>query len=274
MKVTTDWNGAGRSSPTGFRWLSEDYHNDRRIDHPIGAWCSNCQFDCDADELAAGKKSGFRECWKRALNVDDTFFERPLVFDLWNYRRKQEMIDAGKYHLADLEFEDVEPKHPKDSYDGLPVYERQWLQICKVRDDDDEPWIDEAGLRSKIQLWKWPLHCIDFETCMVAIPFNKGRRPYEQIAFQFSHHVMYEDGRVEHRGEYINGERGRFPNFDFVRTLREELSTDEGMVFRYAPHENTVLIQIMDQLLSSDEPDRNDLAGWIRTMTTAGQYPL
>ena len=33
---------------------------------------------------------------------------------------------------------------------------------------------------------------------MVAIPFHEGRRPYEQIAFQFSHHVIREDGSVAH----------------------------------------------------------------------------
>ena len=52
--------------------------------------------------------------------------------------------------------------------------------------------------------WVYPLHFIDFETSMVAIPFNKGRRPYEGIAFQFSHHVVQKDGRIEHRGQYLN----------------------------------------------------------------------
>jgi len=41
---------------------------------------------------------------------------------------------------------------------------------------------------------------IDFETSMVAIPFNKGRHPYEGIAFQFSHKIVYEDDRIEHKG--------------------------------------------------------------------------
>jgi len=34
---------------------------------------------------------------------------------------------------------------------------------------------------------KYPYHFIDFETSTVAIPFHKGMRPYEPVAFQFSH---------------------------------------------------------------------------------------
>jgi hypothetical protein len=36
----------------------------------------------------------------------------------------------------------------------------------------------------------YPLHLIDFETAAVELPFHVGRRPYEQVDFQFSHHVL------------------------------------------------------------------------------------
>lgn len=102
---------------------------------------------------------------------------------------------------------------------------------------------------------------------MVAIPFNAGRRPYEQVAFQFSHHIIHEDGRIEHAGQYINGRRGFFPNFEFVRELKAQLETDSGTILRYAHHENTVLCQIFEQLKTSSEPDRQALMDWIGTVT-------
>ena len=119
--------------------------------------------------------------------------------------------------------------------------------------------------------WVYPLHFIDFETSMVAIPFNKGRHPYEGVAFQFSHHVVYEDGRIEHRGQYLNTEPGVFPNYDFVRNLKRELEQDEGSVFRYAAHENTYLNLIYRQLIDDQEniPDREELCRFIRTITTS-----
>jgi hypothetical protein len=118
--------------------------------------------------------------------------------------------------------------------------------------------------------WRYPLNFIDFETTMVALPFHAGRRPYEQIAFQFSHHIITQDGKIEHRSEYINQERGKFPNFDFVRALKKSLSENEGTIFRFAAHENTVLCQILSQLRKSSEPDQDELVAWIRSVTKAG----
>jgi hypothetical protein len=77
---------------------------------------------------------------------------------------------------------------------------------------------------------------------MVAIPFNCGRRPYEGIAFQFSHHTLSGEGVVTHASQYLNAIPGEFPNYSFVRRLRETLSRDGGSIFRYANHENTFLI--------------------------------
>jgi len=72
--------------------------------------------------------------------------------------------------------------------------------------------------------------------------------PYEGIAFQFSHHIAYSDGKYEHKGEYLNTKQGNFPNFDFIRALKKELENDVGSIFRYAPHENTYLNMIYYQL--------------------------
>ena len=58
-----------------------------------------------------------------------------------------------------------------------------------------------------------------------------------------------------------------FPNFDFVRALKKNLENDEGTIFRYSNHENTVLNQIRIQLENSNEPDRTELIKWMETIT-------
>ena len=78
------------------------------------------------------------------------------------------------------------------------------MQIEKAISNDPEPEIDVEDLKAEMSTWKYPLHFIDFETSAVAIPFHKGMRPYEGIAFQYSHHIVYEDGTIEHKGEYLN----------------------------------------------------------------------
>ena len=128
--------------------------------------------------------------------------------------------------------------------------------------------VDE--LKVEMDSWKYPLHFVDFETTAVAIPFHKNMRPYEGVAFQFSHHTIDEFGNLNHAGQYLNIERGKFPNFDFVRALKKELDQDEGTVFRYATHENSYLNMIYVQLKESpvsEVPDKNELCDWIITLT-------
>ena len=91
-------------------------------------------------------------------------------------------------------------------------------------------------------------------------------RPYEQLAFQFSHHILYEDGRVEHHNEYLNTEPGLFPNFDFIRALKKSLEVNNGSIFRYHNHENTIVNVIYDQLSRSDEADKQELMEFIESI--------
>ena len=155
----------------------------------------------------------------------------------------------------------------KEKAGQLHRTERQWLQIEKEREDDFTDFIDVEGLREAMNSWKFPLHFIDFETSTVPLPFHIGRRPYEQIAFQFSHHIYHEDGRIEHASEYINTVPGQFPNFIFMEELMEALRHDEGTIFCYSTHENTILNAIRDQLKASDHLLKEKLIAFIETIS-------
>lgn len=245
--------------------LAESYKNNNKLQMPIAALCKNCEYRTTAEEDKAGLKNGFRECWKECLGWSDADFADSTVLDIWNFRKKDKLINEGKIKLTAITEADVSPK--EDDKPGLSLTERQWLQIQKEQEDDQTAWCDAANLKREMDSWQYPLHFIDFETSMVAIPFNKGRHPYEGIAFQFSHHIVHEDGRIEHKGEYLNAAPGVFPNFDFLRRLKAELENDEGSVFRYAAHENSFLNTIYTQLQNSAEPDRGELCAFIRTVT-------
>lgn len=237
----------------------------------IGNHCKSCEFRINHKQKDKGLKSGFENCWSEAANLTKNDFEKPFVFDVWNFRKSASLIEEGKYLIEQIDEEDVSPTSKNDDV-GLSTSERQWIQIEKVQNKDQQPFIDLAGLHREMKSWIFPLHFIDFETTMVAIPFHKGRRPYEQIAFQFSHHTVAKDGKIIHQDEYINRTKGHFPNFDFVRALKAALEKDHGTVFRYAAHENTVLCQIRGQLLDSEEniPDRDDLIKFIESITNGG----
>ena len=159
------------------------------------------------------------------------------------------MDEINKEHIGIIK--------PKE--DGkLSNQERQWLQIEKVKNNDNTVYIDYKGLKAELDNHIYPLHFIDFETSMVAIPFYKGSVPYEQIAFQYSHHIMEQDGTVHHSSQFLYTEKGEFPNFDFIRSLKKDLEKDNGTILRFADHENTVLNQIKQQLIEKTDIEVND----------------
>ena len=59
--------------------------------------------------------------------------------------------------------------------------------------------IDKDGLKSFVKQIKYPIYHLDFETVMLPIPPTDGMWPYEQIPTQYSLHIEYEDGRLEHK---------------------------------------------------------------------------
>ena len=251
--------------------LADTYQKGLKITPTISAACRNCEFLAETDERNSGLKSGFHECWSERLGWCDDDFVNGTVLDIWNYRKKDRLIEAGRLKLSEVNEEDINPG--EDGRPGLSVSQRQWLQVQKVQEQDDSLWLDKDGLADEMNKWTFPYHFLDFETTMVAIPFNKGRRPYEGIAFQFSHHTVTEDGKVKHANEYLNIKPGMFPNYDFVRNLMAALGQDNGSIFRYSPHENTFLNIIYQQLLSDtdDIQDRDELLQFIRSITKSTQ---
>lgn len=159
--------------------------------------------------------------------------------------------------------------------EGLNRMQRQWLQINGIPSEMNRGsyYFDQALGQVEMSKWHYPYHLIDFETSAVALPFHAGMRPYEAVAFQFSHHVMESDGSVRHAGEFLCVEPGVFPNYAFARALKAELDQDCGTVFMWSHHENTILSAIVEQLAHDKNPpkDAEDLIKFLKTLIKGGE---
>lgn len=248
--------------------LAQIYERKEKVKTPVDTHCQSCEYRVKPSDIKSGMKSGFIECWGKACNIPDECFDKDMVFDIWNYRKKQDLLDRHQIFIEDLNAQDFADNVYKLS-GPLEQNERQALQIMKVTDNDNSPYLNLVGLKEEMRNWEYPLHFIDFETTMVAIPFNKGRKPYEGVAFQFSHHIVDSGGNIEHKGEYLNTELGIFPNYEFLRALKKELENDEGTIFKYSPHENTFLNHIHKQILAQKDllADSNELLKFIESIT-------
>lgn len=237
----------------------------------IGAKCKNCEFRVNRNELADNEKSGFEECWREALGWKDEDFEKPHVFDIWDERKTQDMIEKGIYFMDEL-IPDNLPDSPENLYDlsEWSRTQRQTVQIMKSTRKHSFEKAALSGLFNEMNNWKYPLHFIDFEAVMAAIPFHKDLYPYNLVPFQFSCHTIYEDGKLEHRYDWIEERPGLLPSIEFARQLKKCLEGDEGTVFRYHYYENTVLKHIVTLLKNTQLDNANELIEFLQTLIQGG----
>ncbi|MFZ9596447.1 MAG: DUF2779 domain-containing protein, partial [Bdellovibrionia bacterium] len=159
-----------RSFREHVEYLARTYKEDQMAPPLIGSQCKGCEFRIGPKEKSQGLKSGFELCWKEAAQIEPSDLTRPLVFDIWNFRHSQDLMDGRRYFMDQVTESDISPA-PRKEGQGLSSSERQWLQVTKVQSQDQAPFLDRDGLASEMKNWIYPLHFIDFETTMVAIPF-------------------------------------------------------------------------------------------------------
>jgi hypothetical protein len=91
----------------------------------------------------------------------------------------------------------------------------------------------------------YPIHFLDFETVAPAIPRYPGTRPYQVLSFQWSDHIVDEDGTLEHR-EYLC-EEDNDPRGEFAETLMDALG-EGGTIFVYTNYEKGIISRLAEHL--------------------------
>ena len=208
--------------------LSIAYKENKPLDKTsknIGAHCSQCPF-CWSKLIPEYKESG------------------DYIQNIWNFP-KNKLSDLFKIGIFTIEQLSKNLELSPLKKDGKR-YKRQLTQINFTSNNMKNDFI-ENGLKDEMNSWDFPFHFIDFETCTVPLPFHKNEYPYSTIAFQFSVHTMDKMGHIEHR-EWIAKEKSIDPSFEFVQKIKSILEKDNGSIFMYASHENTVLQSIKKRM--------------------------
>lgn len=241
----------------------------------LGSQCGRCEFRATSAELAAGKLDGRQACLRAIdpVRAGKVASGKATVLDLYRFRGTEALLDAGKLLLLDVESEDVKLKEEQGR---ISSSHRQWLQVEEDLGNQVAPFVIDSTLGEELAALTWPLHFIDFETSRPALPFHAGRRPYEQLLFQFSHHVVESDGSVRHQSQHLADAQAGLPNFDTVRALKRSLGVDGGSVLHWWDHERTVLREVAEQLqglATDDVPDRDELVAFIQSLLGTGEAP-
>ena len=138
------------------------------------------------------------------------------------------------YHQGIISFEDVIRCKPKLSDKQLQQVETEYFDRPDV--------ILPEKIGEFLDTLRYPLYHLDFETFQQAIPEFEGLHPYEQIPFQYSLHIEYEDGRLEHK-EFLAKE-GTDPRRAIAESLCRDFPMDACVLAYNMSFERRVLASL------------------------------
>lgn len=114
-------------------------------------------------------------------------------------------------------------------------------------------YFNQAKTREALISLPAPWLFLDFETCMTAVPTWAGTRPYQQIPFQYSLHVISKKGACQHRA--FLDLSGNDPSRSFAQSLLQHVAewvtgkNPKMTIFAYnAPFEKRILNDLAKRL--------------------------
>jgi len=145
--------------------------------------------------------------------------ERDSIFSIkWWYKIKpfiSKWYHAKKHSVHDLDDNDLaELSSYNGSWESIVNYIRS-MQVGK-------PIVAHESIDTLLSWLTYPLCFYDYETVATAIPLFDGYRPWQQIVVQYSMHIVYEDGRIEHKQSIVSPWNPQKTIIDdFVRDIGE-----------------------------------------------------
>lgn len=126
----------------------------------------------------------FKEyCWKDVPELS-----------IYNIQRLTDKQLTELQNLNILKIEDIP--------DDFKLNEKQQNQVTATK--TKKPIIDKEAIASTLETLEYPLYFLDYETYGQAIPLFNGLKPYQQMPFQYSLHIIRSKGAAPEHYEYIH----------------------------------------------------------------------
>ncbi len=192
--ITSDVNEAIKGIQERIDLMFKIIGSDKYPDMSIGKRCSD-PYDCPISE-----------CWD--------FLPENHIFKLYRGgNRSMELFEDGIHAIKDIP-------------DKFKLTGHQEIQ--KHCSKTGKPYVNKDGIKQFLKRLQEPLYFLDFETFSSALPFFDGTKPYQQIPFQFSLHVV--NRKVKHHSFLAEGKKD--PRKEFISKLKEVLG-EKGSIIVY-----------------------------------------
>jgi len=171
----------------------------------------------------------------------------PYDCEFWEYCTR-EMPEFWVLHLSGIDqrkLNELAAQNIQDIRDIPRSFPLSLLQerikACVIHQKD---YISPA-LEPELRDVEYPIHFLDFETAGIAIPRYPHTRPYQSMPFQWSDHILLEDGTLNHRAYVCHEDKD--PREEFTSTLLEALG-ERGTIFTYTTYENRLINELIEHL--------------------------
>lgn len=135
---------------------------------------------------------------------------KPNVFDIQGGMQKRTKLK--NYNKGLISFEDL----------ANAKINKKSLEQIDFELNNREPKIETEEIIKFLDSLTYPLYFIDYESCNYAIPEFEGTKPYQQIPFQYSLHIIKKpDAPLEHK-EFL----AKTDDKNLIRTFAESMIKD------------------------------------------------
>jgi len=170
-------------------------------------------------------------------------YECPLRMECWGFLPENSVFDlrGGKTRQFSLYEQGI--LSIKDIPDDIPLSRQQQIQKKCVMTGDVH--VEKKEIRQFLNKLKYPLYYLDFETFGPAIPVYDGTRPYQDMPFQFSLHVVEsEESEPVHHSFLAGGIED--PRPQILRELQRLLGSEGSIIAYNAGFEEGVLKELVE----------------------------
>ncbi len=181
---------------------------------------------------------------KVSLSCKDPY-ECPLEEDCWAFLPKHNIFDLYRIGKRSFELFEKEIHHMNDIPVDFKLNDKQQIQCACVK--SGKPHMHKESIKHFLKTLKYPLYYLDFETYATAIPLYDSLKPYQQIPFQFSLHVVQKKGaKPKHLSFLASGKSDPRPKF--ASALKKVIKIKGTIVVYNASFEKHILKQLADFL--------------------------
>ncbi|MBU1198677.1 MAG: DUF2779 domain-containing protein [Nanoarchaeota archaeon] len=123
----------------------------------------------------------------------------------------------------------------------IKLNEKQEIQAEAVI--SGKPYVNKDEIKRFLSELNYPLHFFDFETLNTAIPLYDGVKPYQQVPFQFSLHVVEKKGAKPKHYEFLADSK-EDPRFDLLKEMKKRIGEQGDILAYYMSFEKGRLIEL------------------------------